>query len=151
MVVLIRVVDTAEKNRIASKDSPSTAAAINYITIPQLVVIINGLGLQMSPTEVELLATGFASDGKGGIDSEEFCNMVHTLVYNVLGSHGNELHRDRNNALTGSRHSTRRNTRRTNRQPDDDFSDEEIDRDVQRKAHLALLHEICDSIVNFDK
>ena len=58
-----------------------------HISVPQLADVIASVGLKMVPKEIELLCTGFASDGEGKIDSKEFCEMVKTLLYNLVGEH----------------------------------------------------------------
>lgn len=146
-----RVVDIAEKNRITSKE-PLANGGRTFITVPQLANIVTGLGLQLAPTEVEVLATGFASDGAGGIDSQEFCDMVHSLVYNILGSHADELQGSRR--LSHGDNGTKSRMAASYRtQRGGDMVDEEKDgySDARNRDHLALLHEVGDSIMNFDK
>ena len=36
---------------------------------------------------VVAVRAGFASNGKGGVDAQEFCEAVRALLYNVLGEH----------------------------------------------------------------
>eukprot|EP01038_Epipyxis_sp_PR26KG_P004635 gene4635-6514_t len=56
----------------------------DFIKIPQLVDVIQSVGLKMSAAEIEILASGFASDGKGGVDVKEFCQTVNSVIYNVM-------------------------------------------------------------------
>jgi hypothetical protein len=39
-------------------------------------------GISMSRHEVELLSTGFSSDGHGNINAGEFIDTVQTILYN---------------------------------------------------------------------
>jgi len=57
----------------------------NYISIAKLHDIISSVGLRMARAEVEILASGFGSDGRGSINVPELCETVHTLVYDILG------------------------------------------------------------------
>lgn len=72
-----------------------------HITGPQLSDAIVSVGLSMTKSEVEILCSGallidesdaslsyrcclgFASDGKGGIDAKEFCDMIIHLMYKI--------------------------------------------------------------------
>ena len=38
----------------------------------------------ISVSEVEVLASGFASDGMGGISTMELCQTLFTLLYHVI-------------------------------------------------------------------
>lgn len=57
----------------------------DYISIPKLHDIISSVGLRMARAEVEILASGFGSDGRGSINVPELCETVHTLVYDIMG------------------------------------------------------------------
>jgi hypothetical protein len=53
----------------------------------------------MSKEEVEVLASGFGSDGKGNINAEEFCEMIHSLMYDYVGEHAIAEAKRHENAL----------------------------------------------------
>lgn len=57
---------------------------LGFISCEQLTGILYAVGITMSKGEIELLASGFASDGKGFIDAEEFCRAIQTLMYNSM-------------------------------------------------------------------
>jgi Ca2+-binding EF-hand superfamily protein len=79
------VVDIAGRNKAQDKDAKPESR--HYISVLQLKEIMLRLGLGMTNEEIEILASGFASNGKGSIDAKEFCEMIRSLVYNLIGSH----------------------------------------------------------------
>ena len=135
--------DIAQRNRAQIKDPPLKDDNTVYVTVKQLQEILARLGLGMAQKEIEVLATGFASDGKGGIDAREFCEMIHSLVYNLIGNHfrhgqGDTLHSRRGG---GSRHG---------------FSQNDIEDEIDREELLNLeyqkvLRELCEGIVTYDR
>lgn len=58
-----------------------------YITCNMLGDVMTSVGLRMSMDEVTMLATGFGSNGNGGIDSDELCEALQALLYNFIGEH----------------------------------------------------------------
>lgn len=58
-----------------------------YITCNMLGDVMTSVGLRMGMDEVTMLATGFGSNGNGGIDSEELCEALQALLYNFIGEH----------------------------------------------------------------
>ncbi len=64
-----------------------------FIRVTQLEGILNGLGLYLSPKEIQILASGFASDGKGGISGQEFVDAIHCLLYDVTSKRLFDEHR----------------------------------------------------------
>jgi hypothetical protein len=135
--------DIAQRNHALIKDPPPLKNDNTvYVTVKQLQDILARLGLGMAPKEIEVLATGFASDGKGGIDAKEFCEMIHSLVYNLIGNHfrhgqGDTLHSRRG----GSRHGFSQN----------DVEDE-IDREeLFNLEYQKILRELCEGIVTYDR
>eukprot|EP01034_Spumella_vulgaris_P022749 gene22749-28907_t len=67
---------------------PKNAPSVGFVSCAQLGDALSSVGIvSMAPREIEVLATGFASDGKGGINATEFCEMVQTLLYNLIGEH----------------------------------------------------------------
>jgi Ca2+-binding EF-hand superfamily protein len=77
--------DIAGRNKAQDKDSKPESR--HYISVAQLKDIVLRLGLGMTNEEIEILASGFASNGKGSIDAKEFCEMIRSLMYNLIGSH----------------------------------------------------------------
>jgi hypothetical protein len=72
--------------------------------------------------------TGFASNGKGGVDAAEFCEAVKALLYNLIGEH----------AARAGEVQARYNGSAEGKQAAED--------DVQ-----PLMVEICEGIVTHDK
>ena len=98
-----------------------------YISVPQLSDVITSVGLHMARQEVEVLASGFGGDGRGGINAEEFCDVVQTLIYDYLGEHS--LADAKRRADAGDGRSARR-------------QEDQVDN---------LLLEMCESILVHDK
>lgn len=75
---------------------------------------------------------GFASDGKGGVNAEELCQVVRTLLYNLVGEH----------AGTWSEVQARMNG----------VKDLNSDSEKERMLRLReLMSEICEGIIAFDR
>jgi hypothetical protein len=72
--------------------------------------------------------TGFASNGKGGVDAAEFCEAVKALLYNLIGEH----------AARAGEVQARYNGSAEGKQAAED--------DIQ-----PLMLEICEGIVTHDK
>jgi hypothetical protein len=119
-----------------------------YISVSELSAILLDAGLYLGQTEVELLAAGFASDGLGGINTLELCQTLFTLLYNVVKQHsgdGDDIG-DISSAVNNRRRS------RKGQGSDDELvldgyfgakrSSEEVD---------ALMQELCDDILCYDK
>jgi hypothetical protein len=164
-------VDFGEKNRIQSKSLPEDKA---YITVPQIVNAISSLGLSLSIPEIEVLAAGFASDGEGGIDVDEFCEMIHALLYNILGSHAKEVKGKSHGRTNQHSKSNKRvfaasgglgasTTRGSLGGPEyeskayhgDDDAEvmDEIEEEAMRRTNAAklVMKDLCDGILTFDK
>ncbi len=146
-----RVVDFGEKNKIASKAHPDDKP---FVTVPQIISVISGLGLSISIPEIEMLASGFASDGEGGIDVKEFCEMIHSLLYNILGEHSKELKKTKTSLSSSGRGkgSTGRGGPQYESKPYDEEDDDEDDEALRRSNTFKLLmKDLCDGIITFDK
>ena len=50
-----------------------------------------------------ILLLGFASDGKGGIDAKEFCDMIIHLMYKIRNDSMQRAEEEDKRALTDSR------------------------------------------------
>lgn len=50
-----------------------------------------------------LLLLGFASDGKGGIDAKEFCDMIIHLMYKIRNDSSQRAEEEEKRALHDSR------------------------------------------------
>lgn len=155
-------------------DAASHPDNVGFITCPQLSEVLHGVGIRMSPVEIELLATGtvftsivclcvcqflspygihrgrkdvalnfninsfcvhvvvgFASNGKGGVDANEFCEAVSSLLYNLIGEH----------AARAAEVQARYN----GQQASAEFKDSAED-NIQ-----PLMIEICEGIITHDK
>lgn len=139
---------TKEVETLLSDSTPS------YITIPQLTSICNELSLQLTIKEIEILATGFGSNGKGGIECQEFIDMIQSLVYNLIGSHGMETSQpfgtmgtmgssgnQRNGStmtMNGSKTSTTTNTNNN--------SKKQFNTEFKR-----LIYEMVENMIQYDK
>ena len=75
----------AAKNMVHKLMDNCKREGSDYISIAKLHDIISSVGLRMARAEVEILASGFGSDGRGSINVPELCETVHTLVYNIMG------------------------------------------------------------------
>jgi hypothetical protein len=76
--------------------------------------------------------TGFASDGKGGVNADELCQVVRTLLYNLVGEH----------AGVWSEVQARMNG----------VKDLNSNKEQERILRLReLLTEICEGILAFDR
>jgi hypothetical protein len=137
------VTDTAGKNK--AKDKDAKADAPTYISVPQLIDIIGQIGLGLTSQEIQVLASGFASDGKGGIDSYEFCEMIRSLVYNLIGHH----HRHGNGG-SGDDFSDSWTRGRTGRNSTRKDIDKEKEKEFMDEFY-RLLKDCCDSIILYDK
>jgi hypothetical protein len=146
--------DTSNRNHAIDKERNVDSRL--FIAVPQLQEIIAQLGLGLTSKEIQVLASGFASDGKGGIDSEEFCEMIRSLVYNLMGSHFRDGERGRGGGEEGgggrsgffpSSSSASRLNRRGN---ESSHFSREKERDFLDEFH-RLLRECCDSIVLYDR
>ena len=79
--------------------SKNRSKNMGYISVPQLSDALSSVGIKMSKEEVEVLASGFGSDGKGNINAEEFCEMIHSLMYDYVGEHAIAEAKRHENAL----------------------------------------------------
>lgn len=91
--------------------------------------------------------TGFASDGKGGINCEEFCQMVQAIAYNLRGSYSRTYQDGTNRGSQGKSGAVTNFKRRKGA----DEEDEESQDKTLNKQFQAVLRELCDAIVTFDK
>ena len=98
-----------------------------YITCNMLSDVLASVSLRMTTEEVTILATGFGSNGKGGIDSQELSEALQALLYNFIGEH-EVVDRERRAKSAGQR-----------------AVEQEED------AALAVMVEICQSILTHDK
>ena len=60
-----------------------TEKSKGFIQPSELHAILTGIGISMSIKEVEILCTGFASNGTGGIDALELGRVIQTMTYNT--------------------------------------------------------------------
>lgn len=111
--------------------------------------------------------TGFASDGKGSIDAIEFCDMVRTLLYNLVGSHFFHATSSSSARLGGNAHSHRNYNGRNpplgamdNHDDDGEsygssrrLSSKEKDHntDKEDREYRRLIHDLCETIITYDK
>lgn len=58
-----------------------------YISLDQICKCLAGCGLKMDRKEVHVFASGFASDGSGGVDVEELCEALQAVLFNFIGEH----------------------------------------------------------------
>lgn len=58
-----------------------------FITLDQICKCLAGCGLKMDRKEVHVFASGFASDGNGGVDVEELCEALQAVLFNFIGEH----------------------------------------------------------------
>lgn len=79
-----RVIEVSNQGQM-NIDGKTTGTG--FVTVPQLKDVIASVGLRMTDKEIALLSVGFASDGKGGIDAEELCGMINSMLYNLVGEH----------------------------------------------------------------
>ena len=98
-----------------------------YITCLMLSDALASVGLRMGLDEVTMLATGFGSNGRGGIDSQELIEALQALLYNFIGEH-EVVERERRVRAGGQREAER----------EDD-------------AAYSVMVEICNSILTYDK
>jgi hypothetical protein len=149
--------DAANRNHAVDKERNVDSRL--FIAVPQLQEIIAQLGLGLTSKEIQVLASGFASDGKGGIDSEEFCEMIRSLVYNLMGSHfrdgergreGGGGERDGSGGRSGFFPSSSSSSRLNRRGNESSHFSREKERDFLDEFH-RLLRECCDSIVLYDR
>lgn len=76
-------------------------------------------------------STGFASNGKGGVDANEFCEAVSSLLYNLIGEH----------AARAAEVQARYNGQQASAEGKDNAED-----NIQ-----PLMIEICEGIITHDK
>ena len=153
MPFISRIMDVAAKNRATQKEIPPDTPL--YISVKQLQTILQQVGLQLTTPEIDMLCTGFASDGKGSIDAKEFCDMIRTLVYNLVGSHYQEGNTrsgmSNSQAFRGSLGSDRGrwsglHSQRYGNDPSSASNADLLDKDYQQ-----LLQEVCQSIITYDR
>jgi hypothetical protein len=160
------VIDIGEKNKLL-KSLP--ASSPTFISVAQLINVVYSLSLNLSQQEIEVLASGFASDGEGGIDCREFCDMIHTLVYNLLGDHAREVHASQaltrvgkhsagypaeqpQSTLGSQRFASKESTKSGRREKAREDRDSTVGEPQQvNNERNRLLLELADGIVRFDK
>lgn len=126
-----------------------------YLTVPQLTNLVESLKLNISQKEVEVLATGFASDGKGGIDINEFSEAVKSLVFNLVGTHA--LSKSTMKGSLSKDFDDKNLTRKsfTGSIDEDEAlirqSKSKKGKDNRSKDYLRLLQDVAEGIVTYDK
>eukprot|EP01041_Mallomonas_annulata_P005367 gene5367-10727_t len=96
-----------------------------YITCPLLAEAIAGVGLSMTKKEIELLASGFASNGTGGVEAVEVCRAIQALVHKLKNiHHGITLRKSHMGAMP----------------------DKDIDKEVEE-----IILRICEAILSQDR
>lgn len=132
--------DVAGRNKATEMESVPDLP--QCITVKQLQDIIQQLGLQMNQKELEMLCSGFASNGKGGIDAKEFCDMIRSLVYNLLGNHyqSGTMTRGGFQGTAGTKGGSR-SQREFEKEKEKEFNEE----------FMRLLRDVCYSIITYDR
>lgn len=148
VIACCSVLDTGDRNRaeIAKKGDPLPKE--RFITVAQLQACFQFVGLDFNVKEIGVLASGFASDGKGGINCQEFCNMVQSVGYNLLGHYSRSYLDD---SSSRGQKATRDSTQYRRRKGADEFADDEGGDLTQSKTFQQVIRELCDAMITFDK
>lgn len=108
----------------------------SYITVPELSTILLQSSLYLGQAEVEMLASGFASNGRGGVSTTELCQTLFQLLYHIIKRREGEETVGRKRGETDP----------------DDFLMQEHFRNKRASEELgALIEELGDDILCYDK
>lgn len=129
--------ESMEMQRQLALDDPLLDGDASYISVPELSTILLQSNLYLGQAEVEMLASGFASNGRGGVSTAELCQTLFQLLYHIIKRREGEQSVAK---------------RRDGEADPDDFLMQEHFRNKRASEQVgALIEELGDDILCYDK